>query len=143
MNGSARPEPSEYASRRGPASDLAHDLLTLAELQIRLFKIDVQQGLRAAMMPLALFVGGLILGLACLPIGLAAAALGLAYGAGMHLAAAMAVVFAAALVLVAMLVLMGRNRALHLVSMFDRSRYEWQRNVQWLKQTLKSRGRGE
>lgn len=127
------------SQRRSNASELAHDLLTLAELQARLVSIDARQGIAAAARSVFLLVAGGVLGLACLPIGLAAAGVALADAAELPLAAGLAIVFGGAVALSMVMLAVGWQYVSRAGAMFDRSRYEWQRNMQWFKQTLRNK----
>jgi hypothetical protein len=68
------------AESQGLARDVgsfANDVLTLTELQSQLLVADVRECSRRALVPSLLLLGGLALGLACFPIALVTAALGL------------------------------------------------------------------
>jgi hypothetical protein len=86
---------SPKAVSKGLARDMgefAHDVFTLAELQAQLFAADVQECGRRVLVPGLVMLGGVTLGLACIPFALAALALWLiqvfelSYAAGFLLA---------------------------------------------------------
>jgi hypothetical protein len=124
------------------ASEFVHDVLTLAELQGKLFVVDFQVGLKKLIWPtIGLAVGG-VLALCCVPLALTTIALAIKEFTTLSFAQSFGIVLAGslliALVLVGAAILYLRN----VWTMFDRSRTELSRNLQWSKETLRRFGRG-
>ena len=71
-NGAARAEIAPVRAVARSASELVQDVVTLAELQGKLFMVDAQEGLARTLMPVALIAGGLAIALGCIPVALAA-----------------------------------------------------------------------
>ena len=71
QNGASRVAPKALARDVG---EFAHDVLTLAELQAQLFAADAQECGRRVLVPGLALLCGVVLGLTCLPLALAALA---------------------------------------------------------------------
>lgn len=139
-NGSRTESPPRAVARI--AAELAHDVLLLAELQGKLFVVDFEAGLRTLILPGICLAIGTVLTLCCVPLALAVVALALNEFTTLSLAQSFAIVLAGALLFAAAL-LSGAVAYLHQSwSMFDRSRTELQRNLQWSKEMLRRLGRG-
>jgi len=133
QNGSPETAPRALARDVG---EFAHDVLTLAELQARLFIADVQECGQRVLVPGLVLLCGVALGLACFPIALAALALLLiqvfetSYAAGFL----MAVVVGA--VLSALLCVIGWFQFRERMTFLRRSQQELVRNLLWIKKVL-------
>jgi hypothetical protein len=132
-NGRAE-SPSRVVARS--ASELLHDLLTLAELQGQLFVVDCESGLRKLLLPGIFLVVGGVLALCCVPLAFAVLGLAIAETTTLTIAQALgcvlggSVIFSAVLLTLAILYL-RRNWKL-----LDHSRTELKRNLQWTKEML-------
>jgi hypothetical protein len=124
------------------AAELLHDVLTLAELQGKLLKVDCQNGLRKLIVPTVCLAFGAVLALCCVPLALTAIALGLAETTALTHSQSFAVVLVSAAVVAAVLVFAAVSYLRHGWQMFDRSQTELARNLQWSKDMLKRLGRG-
>jgi hypothetical protein len=122
-------------------AEFLHDILTLAELQGRLLVLDGQSELRKLIFPLVILVTGAVVCLSCLPIALAALALLLVEAAEFTLAQAFGIALLVGLALGGVLVMGGVFYLRSGWTLFERSRTEWQRNVQWAKDVLRRAGR--
>lgn len=140
---------SPKAISKGLARDVgefAHDVLTLAELQTQLFVADVQECCQRAFVPGLILLGGVALGLACIPFALAALALWfievfeLSYAAGFLLAAVVGAVTSA------LLCVIGWLQVRTHVAVLGRSQQELVRNLHWIKKVFQrsriTRGEG-
>jgi uncharacterized membrane protein YqjE len=133
QNGSPQTTPRAMARDVG---EFAHGVLTLAELQAQLFAADVQECSRRVLVPGLVLLCGAVLGLACLPIALAALALlviqvfEISYAAGFLIAAAVGAVLSA------LLGVIGLFQVRQRVAVLGRSQQELVRNVRWIKKVL-------
>jgi hypothetical protein len=124
-------------------ADLAHDLVTLAELQGQLLATDLRDGARQAKTPAVLLVVAPVLALSALPVLLLGCARLLANGAGWSESASLLTVGAIALALAAVLGWLGWARLQKALSVVTRSREEFTENVRWLKAALSRRSKVE
>lgn len=134
-NGSAKETPPQAVART--SLEFARDLITLAELQVRLATLDVQNGLSRVAIWGGLLVGGICLMLACLPLCLAVIALFLAETFELSLSAAFAISVFSALVIAAGVIGVAVLRLRGCLDIFDRTWAEWRQNVKWAKETLR------
>ena len=125
---------------RGTA-DFLHDLLTLAELQWQLLVVDSREWLGRLLWPALGLAAGLALAASCLPLALIVLALTLVETTTLSLAQAFGVSLGMGLVLAAALVAAALWYVRRRLGFLERSRQEWQRNVQWAKETLQRVGR--
>jgi hypothetical protein len=116
--------------------EFAHDVLTLAELQAQLFVADVQECGRRVLFPGLVLICGVALGLACVPIALAALALLLVQYFEMSLAAAFLVAALAAAAVSALLCAFGCVQVRQRTVVLGRSQQELVRNLRWIKKVL-------
>jgi uncharacterized membrane protein YqjE len=132
-NGSPQTAPKALARDVG---EFAHDVLTLAELQAQLFVTDARECRRRALVPGLLLVGGVALGLSCIPFALAALALLLiqvfetSYATGLLLATI------AGAILSALLCVSGWFLVRKRLAVLQRSQQELVRNLCWIKKVL-------
>jgi hypothetical protein len=124
---------------RNSASFLA-DVTTLAELQGKLLIVDLQEGINKLIGSVALLIGGGAIALGCVPIALAALAVVLAETTRLSLAASFGVALLVGLLLAAALTIPALIALKKGLWMFERSRTEWRRNMQWLRDTMKRMG---
>jgi hypothetical protein len=122
-------------------SDFLHDVVTLSELQAKLFVADLKDFRSGAAVPAALLGAGAIVALGCIPVLLMAIAwLLIDYEILSHgwafLAATGVGVLLAAVLGIAGWALFRRN-----LSVLERSQLELERNITWFKSVLKHSGR--
>lgn len=134
-NGSGKAKaPSKTAARH--TAKLLHDMVTLAELQAELAKIELQQRLKEAAKPGVLLIGSVCVALGCTPVLLLSLAyfltdvVGLEHALSLLIATLVGLITAVAGALVAL-------RGLKSSIDFSRSQDEFNRNVKWMKQVLK------
>jgi len=135
-----RTELPPRAVARGTAEFL-HDVTTLAELQGKLLVVDLRQGVEKLVMPAVLLVIGVVVGLGAVPIALAALALTIKATTELSLFVTFWIAVAVGVVLSLALALPAYSRLKHGMGMFERSYYEWGRNLKWIKDTLQRLGR--
>jgi uncharacterized membrane protein YqjE len=134
-NGSAQ-SPSKVVARN--VAELAHDTMTIAELQVELFKVELEQYTQAATKPLAFLMISALVFLGCIPVVLLGLAFllteltGLSQGWSTLLVAVCVSVIAIVCALIEAQQLNKTSLAL------ERSRAEFRRNVIWIKQVLKA-----
>jgi hypothetical protein len=124
-------------------SDLTHDVIEISELQVQLLSLDAKQSVEKLKACIVMAVIGAAIVLGSIPVALLAIGavfverLDWPYDAAIGVATAIGLAAAGAVLAVAYSYV---KRGL--VS-FDRSREELQRNIAWLKSTLKTRGHAE
>jgi hypothetical protein len=120
----------------GNIGRLIHRLVDLTELQVELLKVDAREGLRFLAVPVLLVVLGVVLGSGAIFVLLLALAQFLVEaGVSEGLAHFVAGVFGLFLAVGA--VVLGWRLLQRAAAAFDRSKTELQRNITWLKTTLK------
>lgn len=143
-NGHSETPRSESAPRAvaRSAAEFVHDVLTLAELQGKLFVVDVETGLQKLIWPAVGLAVGAVLALCCVPLGLATIALAIDETTRLTLAQSFGVVLGGAALVALVLVAAAVMYLRHGWNMFDRSQSELSRNLQWSKDMLRRLGRG-
>jgi hypothetical protein len=127
------------AESQGLARDVgsfANDVLTLAELQSQLLVADVREYSRRALVSSLVLLGGLALGLACFPIALVTAALGLVQFLNISYFTAFLIVVVAGAICSILLCMVGWIQVRQRAAVLRRSRDELVRNVNWIKRVL-------
>ena len=123
------------------AAEFVHDVLTLAELQGKLFVVDFETGLKKLIWPaVGLAIGG-GLAICCVPLALATIALAIDETTRLTLAQSFGVVLAGAALVAILLITAAIVYLRHGWSMFERSWTELSRNLQWSKEMLRRLGR--
>lgn len=122
--------------KRGLAGVL-HDVTTLAELQLKLLAVDAKESAGRGVVPVALLGAAAVFALSALPLLLVAFAQLLRDQAGWPAAAATLTAVLAGLVIAGVLGAVGAMRLRRMLEPLERSRDEFNRNVEWLKNTLK------
>ena len=129
-----------HAATKTPASNmgggvagLLHDLMTLAELQVKLFSVDAKDATGRMIIPIGLIAAGAILALTALPLALIAIAQVLRYQADWPPAVATLVALLIGLVIAGILAFVGYLLLRRSLRPMERSREELQRNINWLK----------
>lgn len=124
----------------GNIADVAHDLTLLAELQAQLLAADLKQTGRKLALPAGLALVALAIALGSFPVFLLAVA-ALLVQAGMALWGALAVAAALGLVLAGVLLGAAWLGIRSNLKILDRSREEFARNLDWVKNVLRKSGR--
>lgn len=133
MNG-RHESPIRGAARN--VADVWHNALSLAELQGRLFLVELAGAARRSSVAAGLLAIGAVLGLAALPIILVCFSC-LLIDAGLSAAAAFGIIGGTTLVIAIVLALVGYSQVARSFRDFPRSRVELKRNYQWLKETVR------
>lgn len=127
--------PPDY-SASGNVTQLIHRVVDLAELQVELLKVDARDGLRSLAAPVLLVVLGVVMGFGGIFVLLLALAQFLAE-TGLSEGVAHFVAGVVGLLLAAGAVVLGWRLMQRAAATFDRTKAELQRNITWLKRTLK------
>ena len=122
-------------------SELAHDVVTLGELQARLIACDLREGKSRAIGPIILIASGLLLALGALPVLLMGIGWLLVNHAGWSESSALLIAAGGGLFFAGGLAWWGWSR-LHLaLSIIARSQQELTENIRWLKSALQRHSR--
>jgi hypothetical protein len=124
-------------------SDLTHDVIELSELQAQLLSLDAKQSVEKAKACLVLAVIGASVLLGTIPVALLAIAAIFVEQLEWSYAAAIGLATGIGLLIAAIVTGVAYGYVKNGLVSFDRSRVELQRNIAWLKSTLKSRGHVE
>jgi uncharacterized membrane protein YqjE len=139
MNGNGRHR-TQMPDVAGSVSGLTHDVIELAELQARLLSLDLKRSSQKTRTCLILAVIGVCLLLASIPVALLALAELLVEQLDWSRSAALGVATLAGLLLSAIFAGVAYSIVRSGLVSLDRSRDEFNRNVAWIKSTLKNRG---
>jgi hypothetical protein len=127
-------EPNVAASFSG----LAHDIIELSELQAQLFVHDVKSTGQKTRTALVLSVVGLCVLLGTIPVLLIALGQFIAEQTGWPQSAGLAIGAVLGIVASAVLLAVARNRLSAGVNSLQQSRDEFNRNIAWIKASLRS-----
>jgi uncharacterized membrane protein YqjE len=127
-----------FAPRFGTVADFVHDLAALADLQVRLAAVDLEEASRRAALPLALTIAGAAIMFAGLPVALFGAAWLIASVTGVQLGYAMLLSAAVAAVCGGLTLYLSVRSLRKSCASFERSRAELIRNVSWLRTVVAS-----
>jgi len=133
-NGSTQSPPKGVAKGMG---ELAHDIVSLAELQLELFRVDCREGLRRILIPVALLLCAGIVAVGTVPIALILVAEFLAQAAGLSRAAAFSIAAMSGVIVALAIGVVGWSYLRGVVRVFERSREELASNMTWIKHALK------
>ena len=136
VGGNGRSEAPATAVRRG-MSGFAHDLATLAELQINLFTTDTKECVNKIILPFAAIAVGLVLLLGCLPVLLLGLAELMVQAEWLSEGWAYLVTAIAAAVIAVIASYVGYIKVRTSLTTFQRSKEELIENLNWLKRMLK------
>ena len=119
----------------GSLRELMRDAITLGELQLRLLLLDLREGSRRMLMPLAAIGIALCLALGCFPVMLAALGYGL-HTLGIPQWGAFLIAAAVGLVVSGLTAYGGWRWLSKELMVLDRSASELRNNVEWVKSAL-------
>lgn len=133
-NGSTQFPPRKVARNLG---EFVHDVVTLAELQADLLKVDARKSAKQVISPAILLAAAACIAIGCVPVALTALAyglieLGLAHWLGFLIATICGLAIAGGVGL------FGWRRFKSIGSAFKPSKEEFTRNVHWVKGVLKN-----
>lgn len=134
-------QPNELkTARRSMTRNLghvAHDLMTLGELQLELLKSDVRESMHRIVPASVMMIAGAVLAVGTVPVILISLGHAIALWSGLTLAASFAISAVLGLIVAAVVAYAGYRSISRALTTFERSKRELIRNVQWLKETLK------
>ena len=133
-NGSTQSPPKGVAKSVG---ELTHDIVSLAELQFELFRIDCREGIRRILLPVALLLFAGIVAVGTVPVALMLIAEFLVQTAGLSRAAAFSIAAMSGFIVAVAIGVVGWSYLRGVVRVFERSCEELTRNVTWIKHALK------
>jgi hypothetical protein len=140
MNGNGRHR-TQMPDVAGSVSGLTHDVIELAELQTQLLMLDLKKSTQKTRTCLILAVIAVCLLLASLPVALVALAALLVEQLEWSQSAALGVATLVGLVLAGIFAVAAYGIVRSGLLSIERSRDEFNRNIAWIKSTLKERGR--
>lgn len=117
--------------------ELTHDIVSLAELQFELLRLDCREGLKRMQLPVAMLLFAGIAAVGTVPIVLMLVAEFLAQVAGLSRAAAFSIAAMSGFIVALAIGAVGWSRLRRVVRVFERSREELTRNMTWIKHALK------
>ena len=133
-NGSTPAPPNGVAQGMG---DLTHDIVSLAELQFELLRNDCREGTKGMVVPVVLLLVAGIVALGTVPTVLLLMAEILIQVAGLSRASALSIAALSGFLAAVALGVVGWSRIRGVGRVFQRSREEWIRNLNWIKLALK------
>ena len=133
-NGSTQSPPKGVAKGMG---ELAHGIVSLAELQLELFRVDCREGLRQILIPVALLLFAGIVAVGTVPIALIFVAEFLMQTADLSRATAFSIAAMSGVIVALAIGVVGCSYLRGLLRVFERSGEELTRNVSWIKHALK------
>jgi len=116
--------------------EFAHDVYDLAELQGQLLAEDMQECGRRVLAPGLVLLGGIAMGVVCVPIALGALALLLVEALGVSYAMAFLTTAAAGLAASGLMCAFGWSIVRQRASVLKRSQQELVRNLRWIRKVL-------
>lgn len=120
----------------GGFARLAHDIVTLIDLQFQLVLIDCKESYRRAVTSVLLIAAAFALAIGAIPLALGSAALVLVAAAGWTLTSALAITAGISFLLSASLLIACYVAARGVATVFRRSGQEFQKNMNSIKSTL-------
>jgi len=133
-NGSSK-APSEGVAK--DVGELTHDIVSLAELQFELFRNDCRKGMKGLLLPVVLLLLAGIVAVGTVPVALMIVAEFLAQAAGLSRAASFSIAALGGFGVAVAMGVAGWSRIRGVARVFERSREELARNMNWIKQSLK------
>ena len=133
-NGSTLSPPNGGAKGMG---ELTNDIVSLAELQFELFRIDCREGIKRMLIPGALLLFAGIVAVGTVPIALMLIAELLTQAAGLSRAAAFSIAALSGVIVALAMGVVGWSCLRGVVRVCERSREELARNIAWIKRALK------
>ena len=133
----------ERKPRRLPPENVARsiggmfsDLMSLTELQMKLFKRDSSEAVQRTYISIAFLVVGLLILFACLPVGMLAIVYSLHEFANLTMALSLIIVVAAGLFFGVVLSSIAYFKLKRVGNIYHRSQTEFSKNVDWLKNSM-------
>jgi len=117
--------------------ELMDDIMSLAELEFQLFKIDCREGRKQMLIPVAMLLVAGTVAVGTVPIALILIAELLVQSAGLSRAVALSIAVLIGLIVTMGIGVVGWSYIRGVARVFERSREELNRNMAWIKRTLK------
>ena len=133
-NGSTPTPPNGVAEDMG---ELTRDVVSLAELQVELFRNDCREGVKGLLIPVTLLLVAGTVAVGTVPMALLVMTEVLVQTAGLSRAAAFAIAALSGFIVAVALGVVGWFHIRKVGRIFERSREELTRNVTWIKDALK------
>lgn len=133
-NGSSKSPTKAVARSLG---ELAHDAVTLADLQVELLKTELRNEVGGTVKSVLLLVFAVVVILGCVPVLLMSLAYALVELADFSQALSLLIATLVGLVIAGSLAALGWRKLRNDSITLQRSRDEFSRNVDWIKQVLK------
>lgn len=122
-------------------SQLAHDVVELAELQTAMIRLELHGWWKKLLLPSGLLVAAAAIALGCIPILILSAAYGLAQATSLSMALCLLIAAVGAAVIAAGIGWLGWIRLQVAQAPLSESRRELSRNLRWVKTVLKYRAK--
>jgi len=117
-------------------ANLASDLISLTELQVKLAVLDLKETSAQAVAPAAVLGAGICICLGTIPVLLLGISWALAHLTGVSPEAAMLIVSIVALLTAGISMALAYSRMVKSFRVLDRSREEFEANLNWIKKAL-------
>lgn len=128
------PKPAEAMTRN--IAGFGHDIVVLTELQLQLLRVDLRESAGKTLVPTGLVVFAGMLAIGCFPVALIAMSY-LLIGWGLPFAGAFGLSALIGLIVAGIVMYIGVRRFQHSLDALQRSREEFSRNLNWIKNVLK------
>jgi len=125
----------------GGIAGFTNDVATLAELQLKLFTLDLNESVQKAKVPAVLTVLGIVILLGAVPVLLAGVALLLASALAISFGLSLFLVAIATMIVAGGLAAFAGSRLPHAFETLRRSAEELSRNISWIRTVLVHSGR--
>lgn len=130
---SGQPRSGPISGFAGQAAEVTSDVLELAELQLKLVRLDAADAVKRVIWPTGLLVFAVCMAIASLPVAFLGLAGGLEQVAGIEAWQAQLVVGALGVVIALVAVVVALRALSAAVTTFSRSTQELTKNVAWMK----------
>jgi len=117
--------------------EVAHDMITLAELQYSLLRLDAIEWLNRSKIAIILLVVGGIVALGTMPVLLATLAYTIFDLTSLPLSASFGIAALTGLLAAGLLGILGYRTLVRAPNVFSRSQNEWSNNLNWVKQSFR------
>jgi uncharacterized membrane protein YqjE len=136
MKRHSRVSPSPSNGVASSVRELTHDIISLAELELELFRIECRQGRRQLLIPVAMLLAAGTAAVGTAPITLILIAELLVQPGGLSRTAAFLIAALIGLTVSAALGIAGWRHLRRVARAFEGSRDEFTRNITWIKNAL-------
>ena len=120
-------------------SQLAHDVVELAELQSALVRLEFQGWWKQLVVPCGLLIVSVVIALSCMPVLVLSAAYGLQQVTSLSLALCLLIAGGVGAAIAVVMALVGWSKLKAAQAPLSESRRELSRNIRWIKSVLQHR----